>query len=115
MTELKDIANLIASQGDQPLRVSSIKFDYKNATSPNINNKQKQELKKDWIFFIVRDVIIFAAVIIFVLTVGMYSLLIVFRAASPEDEKKFAISIIMMIMTGLIIFVTARATVIAKE
>lgn len=107
MTDVKNLTDLIANQGDKPLIISS--------EAENIKAKQvKQELKKDWVFFIVRDVIVFAAVVIFVLTVGMYSLLIVFRGAAPENEKEFAIAVISMIMTGLIIFVTARSTVSYK-
>lgn len=103
MTDIKDLSDLISSQGDKPLILLSV--------AENINAKKiNQELKKDWVFFIVRDVIVFAAVVIFVLTVGMYSLLIVFRGAAPENEKEFAIVVISMIMTGLIIFVTARST-----
>ncbi|MUH01200.1 hypothetical protein F7734_56610 [Scytonema sp. UIC 10036] len=36
--------------------------------------KAKQELRKDWILFIVRDVVIFPTTILFILAISGYSL-----------------------------------------
>ncbi|PHM08812.1 hypothetical protein [Nostoc sp. 'Peltigera malacea cyanobiont' DB3992] len=77
MTDITDLSKRIASKGDNPLILSPA-----NLQSPEDLEverklrelKFKQELRKDWILFIVRDVVIFPAAILFIFAVSGYSL-----------------------------------------
>jgi hypothetical protein len=77
MTDLKDLSNLIAKQGKNPLILSSLNLQSQEdaALERKLRElKSKQELRKDWILFIVRDVVVFSAVVVFILGVSGYSL-----------------------------------------
>jgi uncharacterized membrane protein YqhA len=79
MTDLIDLSKIIASKGDKPLLVSIVNLQsHKEAEIEQKLRelKFKQELKKDWILFIVRDVVIFSAAILFIFAVSGYSLFI---------------------------------------
>ncbi|OYD90804.1 hypothetical protein CDG76_29185 [Nostoc sp. 'Peltigera membranacea cyanobiont' 210A] len=77
MTDITDLSKRIASKGDNPLILSPA-----NLQSPEDLEveqklrelKFKQELRKDWILFIVRDVVIFPAAILFIFAASGYSL-----------------------------------------
>jgi hypothetical protein len=77
MTDITDLSKRIANKGDNPLSLSPV-----NLQSPEDVElerklrelKFKQELRKDWILFIVRDVVIFPAAILFIFAVSGYSL-----------------------------------------
>lgn len=77
MTDLKDLSNLIANQGNNPLIISSVNL-YSQADADLERKlrelKSKQELRKDWILFIVRDVVVFSAAFLFIFAVGGYSI-----------------------------------------
>jgi CHASE3 domain sensor protein len=64
--------------GSEPMVVSSVNLQAIEDAELDRNLREikaKQELKKDWFLFILRDVVIFACAIIFILAVGGYSLL----------------------------------------
>ena len=134
MADLKDLSNLTASLGDNPLVLSAVKEgEVSSDTSETsqrgsgeviqsqedaaLNRKLRekksiQELRKDWVFFILMDVIVFSAALIFILAVGSYSLFSFIKGdSSSSDEKKFAISVIALIVTtGLVSFVAGRSS-----
>jgi hypothetical protein len=77
MTDLKDLSNLIAKQGKNPLILSSLNLQSQEdaALERKLRElKSKQELRKDWILFLVRDVVLFSAAVVFILGVSGYSL-----------------------------------------
>lgn len=77
MTDLKDLSNLIAKQGKNPLILSSLNLQSQEeaALERKLRElKSKQELRKDWILFLVRDIVVFSAVVVFILGVSGYSL-----------------------------------------
>ncbi|BCL37968.1 hypothetical protein [Nostoc sp. MS1] len=77
MTDVIDISEIIATKGKNHLIVLT-----ENKQSPeNVRLERrlqelkfKQELRKDWILFIVRDVVIYSAIILFILMASGYSL-----------------------------------------
>lgn len=77
MKDVIDISRIIASKGENALIVLT-----ENKQSPENSRlerklqelKFKQELRKDWILFIVRDVVIYSAIILFILMASGYSL-----------------------------------------
>ncbi|BAY37324.1 hypothetical protein NIES2111_16610 [Nostoc sp. NIES-2111] len=77
MKDVIDISRIIAGKGENPLIVLT-----ENKQSPeNLRLERrlqelkfKQELRKDWILFIVRDVVIYSAIILFILMASGYSL-----------------------------------------
>jgi hypothetical protein len=75
---------------------------------------ERYKRRKDFISFIVKDIIVFSVAIAFILSVGAYSLFILFKNSSSIDEKQFAKTVIALIVTGLISFVTGRATALPK-
>ncbi|MBW4594333.1 MAG: hypothetical protein KME46_15805 [Brasilonema angustatum HA4187-MV1] len=77
MADLKDLSNLIAKQGNNPLILSSLNVHSQEdaVLERKLRElKYKQELRKDWILFIVRDVVVFSAAFVFFLAVSGYSL-----------------------------------------
>ncbi|MFN6466286.1 MAG: hypothetical protein RMZ41_031340 [Nostoc sp. DedVER02] len=78
MTDIKDLSEIIASKDDNLLITST---EMKSEEDIELERKLrelkfKQELRKDWILFIVRDVVIFPAAILFIFAVSGYSLFI---------------------------------------
>ncbi|MDZ8236759.1 MAG: hypothetical protein RMZ69_06220 [Nostoc sp. ChiQUE01a] len=77
MTYIKYLSKIIATTDNNPLFLSM-----ENLQSPEDAElerklrelKFKQELRKDWIIFIVRDVVFFSAAILFIFAVSGYSL-----------------------------------------
>ncbi|MDZ8027291.1 MAG: hypothetical protein RMY36_031000 [Nostoc sp. SerVER01] len=77
MTDIKYLSKIIATTDNNPLVLSM-----ENLQSPEDAElerklrelKFKQELRKDWIIFIVRDVVFFSAAILFIFAVSGYSL-----------------------------------------
>jgi hypothetical protein len=72
-----DLSKTIASKSDNPLIISTVNLQSKEDAELERKLRElkfKQELRKDWILFIVRDVVIFSAVILFIIAVSGYSL-----------------------------------------
>ncbi len=72
-----DLSKTIASKGDNPLILSTVNLQSKEDAELERKLRElkfKQELRKDWILFIVRDVVIFPAAILFIFAVSGYSL-----------------------------------------
>ncbi|MGH1397243.1 MAG: hypothetical protein ACRAVC_24880 [Trichormus sp.] len=77
MTDIKDLSQLIAKKGENPIIILSVNHDL--AADAKLERelrelKFKQELRKNWILFIVRDVVIFSTIIFFILAASGYSL-----------------------------------------
>ncbi|BDI19528.1 hypothetical protein ANSO36C_53300 [Nostoc cf. commune SO-36] len=77
MTDKTDLSQIIASKNDNPLILPPENLQ----PEENVELEQKlrelkfkQELRKDWILFIVRDVVIFPAAILFIFAASGYSL-----------------------------------------
>ncbi|MBW4611801.1 MAG: hypothetical protein KME21_00665 [Desmonostoc vinosum HA7617-LM4] len=78
-----DLANIIAHQVEKPLVISKINLDSQPDTELERKLREikfKQELRKDWILFIARDIVIFSTLILFFLIITGYSLLTLLRA-----------------------------------
>ncbi|MDF5734195.1 MULTISPECIES: hypothetical protein [unclassified Nostoc] len=77
MTDITDLSKIIASKGDNPLILSTGNLQSQEDVEVERKLRElkfKQELRKDWILFIVRDVVIFPAAILFIFVVSGYSL-----------------------------------------
>ena len=77
MTDITDLSKMIASKGDNRLIVSEENLQSQEDVELARKLRElkfKQELRKDWILFIVRDVVIFPAAILFIFAVSGYSL-----------------------------------------
>ncbi|MBD2559739.1 MULTISPECIES: hypothetical protein [Nostoc] len=77
MTDRTDLSKIIAHKGDNPLITSPENLQSQEDVELERKLRElkfKQELRKDWILFIVRDVVIFPAAIIFIFAVSGYSL-----------------------------------------
>ena len=77
MTDRTDLSKIIASKGDNPLIISTVNLQSQEDAELERKLREikfKQELRKDWILFIVRDVVIFPAAILFIFAVSGYSL-----------------------------------------
>ncbi|MEH2273444.1 MAG: hypothetical protein V7K40_01080 [Nostoc sp.] len=77
MIDIIDLSKIIASKGDNPLIISTVNLQSQEDSEPERKLQElkfKQELRKDWILFIVRDVVIFPAAILFIFAVSGYSL-----------------------------------------
>ncbi|MEH1890884.1 MAG: hypothetical protein V7K92_16035 [Nostoc sp.] len=77
MTDIRDLSKVIASKGDNPLIISIVNLQSQEDSELERKLRElkfKQELRKDWILFIVRDVVIFPAAILFIFAVSGYSL-----------------------------------------
>ncbi|MEH2404537.1 MAG: hypothetical protein V7K18_15170 [Nostoc sp.] len=77
MIDIIDLSKIIASKGDNPLIISTVNLQSQEDSEPERKLRElkfKQELRKDWILFIVRDVVIFPAAILFIFAVSGYSL-----------------------------------------
>lgn len=77
MTDRTDLSKIIASKGDNPLIISTVNLQSKEDAELERKLREikfKQELRKDWILFIVRDVVIIPAAIVFIFAVSGYSL-----------------------------------------
>ncbi|MEH1837712.1 MAG: hypothetical protein V7L20_02850 [Nostoc sp.] len=79
MTDKTDLSKIIASKGDNPLIISTVNLQSQEDAELERKLREikfKQELRKDWILFIVRDVVIIPAAILFIFAVSGYSLFI---------------------------------------
>ncbi|MEH2257922.1 hypothetical protein [Nostoc sp.] len=79
MIDITDSSKIIASKGDDPLIFSPLNLQSQEDIELERKLRElkfKQELRKDWILFIVRDVVIFPAAILFIFAVSGYSLFI---------------------------------------
>jgi hypothetical protein len=77
MTDRTDLSKIIASKGDNQLILSPENLQSQEDLELERKLRElkfKQELRKDWILFIVRDVVIFPAAILFIFAVSGYSL-----------------------------------------
>ncbi|MBW4675791.1 MAG: hypothetical protein KME52_17735 [Desmonostoc geniculatum HA4340-LM1] len=77
MTDIKDLSKIIATKGKKPLVLSigSLQSQEDAELERKLRElKFKQELRKDWILFLVRDVVFFSAAILFIFAVSGYSL-----------------------------------------
>ncbi|MBX9258180.1 hypothetical protein H1Q63_30380 [Desmonostoc muscorum CCALA 125] len=79
MTDIKDLSKIIATKGNKPLILSIGNLESQEDVELERKLRElkfKQELRKDWILFIVRDVVFFSAAILFIFAVSGYSLFI---------------------------------------
>ncbi|MEH2001422.1 MAG: hypothetical protein V7L00_22210 [Nostoc sp.] len=77
MTDRTDLSKIIASKGDNPLIISTVNLQSQEDVELEQKLRElkfKQELRKDWILFIVRDVVIFPTAILFIFAISGYSL-----------------------------------------
>ncbi len=77
MENFIDLSDIISSKGERPIVVLSVNLQSQEdaVLERKLRElKTKQELRKDWILFIVRDVVIFPTTILFILTISGYSL-----------------------------------------
>ncbi|QLE50368.1 hypothetical protein FD724_21210 [Nostoc sp. C057] len=77
MTDRTDLSKIIASTGDDPLILSPESLQSQEDVELERKLRElkfKQELRKDWILFIVRDVVIFPAAMLFIFAASGYSL-----------------------------------------
>ncbi|MGJ5629521.1 hypothetical protein [Nostoc sp. CALU 1950] len=79
MTDITDLSQIVASKDDNALVL--LEENLQSQEDVELERKLrelkfKQELRKDWILFIVRDVIIFPAAILFIFAASGYSLFI---------------------------------------
>ncbi|BAY73880.1 hypothetical protein NIES25_02880 [Nostoc linckia NIES-25] len=77
ITDIEDLSKIIATKGNKPLVLSI--GNSRSQEDVELERKLrelkfKQELRKDWIIFIVRDVVFFSAAILFIFAVSGYSL-----------------------------------------
>lgn len=79
MTDRTDLSKIIANKAENPLIISPENLQSEEDVELERKLRElkfKQELRKDWILFIVRDVVIFPAAILFIFAVSGYSLFI---------------------------------------
>lgn len=79
MTDRTDLSKIIANKAENPLIISPENVQSQEDVELERKLRElkfKQELRKDWILFIVRDVVIFPAAILFIFAVSGYSLFI---------------------------------------
>jgi c-di-AMP phosphodiesterase-like protein len=72
-----DLSKTIANKSDNKLIISTVNLQSQEDAELERKLRElkfKQELRKDWILFIVRDVVIFPAAILFIFAVSGYSL-----------------------------------------
>lgn len=77
MTNVKYLLQVIATKGENPLIVSIVNKQSQEDAELERKLRElkfKQELRKDWILFIVRDVVILSAILFFIFAVSGYSL-----------------------------------------
>ncbi|MEH2068209.1 MAG: hypothetical protein V7K47_08595 [Nostoc sp.] len=77
MTDIKNLSKIIATKGNKPLIISIVNSQIQEDAELERQLRElkfKQELRKDWILFIVRDVVFFSTTIIFIFAVSSYSL-----------------------------------------
>ncbi|QSJ16176.1 hypothetical protein JYQ62_31190 [Nostoc sp. UHCC 0702] len=77
MTDIKDLSQIIANKGENPLVVSIVNKQSEKDAELDRKLRElefKHELRKNWILFIVRDVVIFSTTIFFIFAVSGYSL-----------------------------------------
>jgi hypothetical protein len=77
MTDVKDLSQIITNKGENPLILSIVNKQSQEDAELERKLRElkfKQELRKDWILFIVRDVVIFSATIFLFFLVSGYSL-----------------------------------------
>ncbi|MGF1989022.1 MAG: hypothetical protein RMY62_014285 [Nostoc sp. ZfuVER08] len=77
ITDIKDLSKIITSKGNKPLVLSIGNSQSQEDIELERHLKElkfKQELRKDWIIFIVRDVVFFSAAVLFIFAVSGSSL-----------------------------------------
>ncbi|WP_414577279.1 hypothetical protein [Anabaena sp. CCY 9402-a] len=77
MTDVKDLSQVIASKGENPLIILTVNKQPEDDAKLERKLRElkfRQELRKDWILFIIRDIVIFTATILFILAASGYSL-----------------------------------------
>jgi hypothetical protein len=77
MKDVKDLSQLIATKGEKPIIISTVNQQPEEDAKLERKLRElkfRQELRKDWILFIIRDLVIFSAIIFFLLAVSGYSL-----------------------------------------
>lgn len=77
MENFIDLSDIIANKSERSLVVLSVNLPSQEdaVLERKLRElKAKQELRKDWILFIVRDVVIFPTTILFILVISGYSL-----------------------------------------
>jgi hypothetical protein len=77
MSDCQLFSALIANQGTNPLLLSSVSLQLQEDADLERKLRElkaKQELRKDWLLFIFRDIVFFSVALIFILAVGIFSL-----------------------------------------
>ncbi|MBD2363014.1 hypothetical protein H6G36_17785 [Anabaena minutissima FACHB-250] len=77
MTDVKDLSQVIANKGENPLIILTVNKQPEEDAKLERKLRElkfRQELRKDWILFIIRDIVIFTATILFILAASGYSL-----------------------------------------
>ncbi|MCC5649906.1 hypothetical protein LC609_08650 [Nostoc sp. XA013] len=77
MTDRTDLPKIVAQKGDNPLIILPENLQSQEDVELERKLRElkfKQELRKDWILFIVRDVVIFPTAILFIFAASGYSL-----------------------------------------
>ncbi|GEM_PF-3234896 len=112
MANLKDLANLITNQDDKPMVLST--GDSHSQEDADLERqlrelRSKQELRKDWILFIVKDIVVFCTSVVFMFVVSGYALFTLLTDNSYNGEKKFA-TLVALLITACVSFAIGRAT-----
>jgi len=77
MTNVKKLSQIIATKGENPIIISAVNKQSQEeaAFERQLRELQfKQELRKNWILFIVKDVVIYSVMMLFIFAVSGYSL-----------------------------------------
>jgi hypothetical protein len=82
MTDRTDLSKIIASKGDNPLILSTVNMQSKEDAELERKLRElkfRQELRKDWILFIVKDVVVFSATRLFIFAAAGYYIFTLFK------------------------------------
>ncbi|MHC0064699.1 hypothetical protein ACWATR_17665 [Nostoc sp. UIC 10890] len=77
MTDRTDLSKIIASKSDNQIILPPENLQLQEDVELELKLRElkfRQELRKDWILFIVRDVVIFPVAILFIFAASGYSL-----------------------------------------
>jgi hypothetical protein len=84
MADLIDLSKIIAKKGDKPLVLSSVNLQSQEdaVLERKLRElKSKQELRKDWILFLLREVVAFSVTRIFIFSVAGYFIFTLIRGS----------------------------------
>jgi hypothetical protein len=84
MADLIDLSEIIAKKGDKPLVLSSVNLQSQEDALLERKLwelKSKQELRKDWILFLLREVVAFSVTRILIFSVAGYFIFTLIRGS----------------------------------